>query len=451
MNRLRDKIPVEPLSAENYARIEDRVAAAYEGVAYDLSSESSFRQRPGRWWRGLAPVAAIAGVLLLVYVGWRVLDERPAPTMSPAVHIVTDDAGVTRHQLGDAEIAVERASEVALWQDLDGAAAGTVHVDLTRGAVVCEVAPKDGRKPFIVHAGEVDVTVVGTLFRVERPTPREVRVLVTRGQVRVDSPDGRFLVSAGEEWSSRAPIAQTDGANAGRRDPSDRRSGATDPADERDGTGADERASGSGDGDADRSSRTGALALGARTNGTGKLDGRSARVPTAARSAADKRVTPNEKKSRRRTSKRSSTAKKPASETDRALARARPERGQAPADDSGLQEIAAIEVDDPATAIERYRKAAFGRGAPAEYALYSVAYLQYMQLGQRADALATLERYERRFARGRHMQAALWLRTSILCRGDGRQACRAAAHSYLGRFPRGKHAELARRIIDHGM
>jgi hypothetical protein len=74
---------------------------------------------------------------------------------------------------------------------------------LARGTIDCEVAPRNGR-PFHVVAGDVDVEVVGTRFAVTRGT--SVRVDVTHGRVRVRSPNGEWMVGAGERWPVVAPI-----------------------------------------------------------------------------------------------------------------------------------------------------------------------------------------------------------------------------------------------------
>jgi hypothetical protein len=81
---------------------------------------------------------------------------------------------------------------------------------LARGSVDCDVAPRNGRPPFHVLAGDIAVEVVGTRFTVTR-TPTE-RVDVTRGKVRVTAPGGSWLVGAGESWSPQVAIAKTESA-----------------------------------------------------------------------------------------------------------------------------------------------------------------------------------------------------------------------------------------------
>ncbi len=60
------------------------------------------------------------------------------------------------------------------------------HIGLARGEAFFDVA-KDARRPFVVDAGSREVVAVGTRFSVRRD-PHEVRVIVTEGLVRLQSP-----------------------------------------------------------------------------------------------------------------------------------------------------------------------------------------------------------------------------------------------------------------------
>jgi tetratricopeptide (TPR) repeat protein len=75
---------------------------------------------------------------------------------------------------------------------------GETIVELRRGTIECEVAPRAGRAPFRVVAGEVAVEVVGTRFSVSRRDRVEVRV--TRGRVAVIAAGGRTIIDAGGRW-----------------------------------------------------------------------------------------------------------------------------------------------------------------------------------------------------------------------------------------------------------
>lgn len=62
-------------------------------------------------------------------------------------------------------------------------------VALTRGEAIFDVA-KDPGRPFVVAGGEREVVAVGTRFSVRRDA-RELRVVVTEGTVRLQSPAGK--------------------------------------------------------------------------------------------------------------------------------------------------------------------------------------------------------------------------------------------------------------------
>jgi len=198
VTRLGDKIQVVPLEPGRLARIEEQVLAA----ARDAEARAMPAPRPpGRWrgWRiasGTAAAAVAAAALALFVAGraWR-----------------TD--GGARLDLGDASVALGAGSRVAVRTRADGA---TV-VELSSGRVECEVAPRAGRAPFVVQAGDVAVEVVGTAFAVERDDRGEVKVGVTRGVVRVAAA-GRAAVSvaAGQKWArSRGGGAAVASARAG--------------------------------------------------------------------------------------------------------------------------------------------------------------------------------------------------------------------------------------------
>lgn len=68
-------------------------------------------------------------------------------------------------------------------------------VNLERGEAFFEVA-KDPKRPFVVNAGSRRVVAVGTQFSVRREGD-EVRVLVTKGTVRLESAEGAVSVEPG--------------------------------------------------------------------------------------------------------------------------------------------------------------------------------------------------------------------------------------------------------------
>jgi hypothetical protein len=103
--------------------------------------------------------------------------------------------------LGGASLDVGPRSEL----DVSGDDAHGVRVHLDRGRVVCAVAPRRGRPPFVVEAGDVLVRVVGTHFAVSR-SDEGVAVDVTSGVVEVEEHGELHRVGAGERWPA-LPVA----------------------------------------------------------------------------------------------------------------------------------------------------------------------------------------------------------------------------------------------------
>jgi hypothetical protein len=97
--------------------------------------------------------------------------------------------------VGDSTIEV--APQSTAW--VAGDDAHGITVLLEQGRVECEIAPRRGRPPFAVEAGDVVVRVIGTHFVVAR-NASEVNVQVERGAVQVTRGDYHVEVRAGETW-----------------------------------------------------------------------------------------------------------------------------------------------------------------------------------------------------------------------------------------------------------
>ena len=439
---MRIQVPVEPLDDKRYARIEDQILVSFrpgalagattDGAGHSL--EPSWT-RTLRWFgRGvyrLAPAVAVAGILAAIYFYQGTTDLAPA-------RIATSADGSSTIDLGDAVCTIAPDTRIDLAGAQKSGSRESIAFDLARGQIDCEVEPRAERAAVVVRAGEVEVTVVGTVFGVRRD--ELVHVTVSRGKVRVDAAGSSHYVAAGESWSGPALVA-----DAGKNDEllADLASQSAEAAS---GPGAD--TSGELSGSAEQpggESSTGTIAGSGQVDtstdapGTELLGSRTARRPQPSGRPGDRRSGKSQPK----------TGKK---QRRRVLARAKPSRGNPPSGARGeLADIMALESSDPEEAIARYRKIAFGRGPAAEFALYSAAYVQYFELRDRRAALQSLQHYQRRFARGAHRESAMWLRVRILCEGDDRKACRAAAHSYLNRFPDGRHAKIAQQIINWDM
>ena len=105
---------------------------------------------------------------------------------------------------------------------------------------------------------------------------------------------------------------------------------------------------------------------------------------------------------------------------------------------------------DAANEIAKLKKLAYSTtvGPEASQALYQIAVLLYRPLGQDAEALRTLDWYFRRFAGGKEMHAAMWLRVRIACEHSLDDVCRRAAYSYQHDVPSGPASEVAVRITN---
>lgn len=190
MTRLGDRVSIEPLDPERVNRIETGVLAAYRAID----------KRPARRWPQLLRLslagAALAAVALAAWIGLRARphgDRLVVPENGAPARIATG-AGPSRVDIGDAVITASADTVFEIRR-----ANGGIAVALERGEVGCEVQPRHHRPPFVVHAGDVDVTVVGTIFSVAR-TP-DVTVRVTRGKVRVDAAGATAFVAAGQSWA----------------------------------------------------------------------------------------------------------------------------------------------------------------------------------------------------------------------------------------------------------
>ncbi|MEY2931848.1 MAG: FecR protein [Pseudomonadota bacterium] len=204
--RARVQPEVEPLSRVAWDRIEAQLFERLEhGEHRRPAFVDSSKRAPLRLWAGVALAAAAVLALWLQY----------APASSSEVSTVTPVAsgvasgvtsGVTRFattdapastMLGETTLLLAPHSEVLI----AGSDAGGWLVQLGLGEVGCEVAPRRGRPPFVVQAGETRVTVVGTRFTVQREG-LAARVHVREGHVRVQSGGAEELLGPGDSWPS---------------------------------------------------------------------------------------------------------------------------------------------------------------------------------------------------------------------------------------------------------
>ncbi len=159
--------------------------------------EGARRRRRQRTLRrlGLASAAAGAAIFAVVMIAHRLPD--PAKPVAVAPHRpVAAPLPVADRTLrlldGSSATPLDTGSVVEIIEQ----SADRVLLSLVRGRARFEVTPRSQRT-FSVRAGEVTVTVVGTVFTVERIADR-VGVVVERGTVRVDWGAGTRLLQKGE-------------------------------------------------------------------------------------------------------------------------------------------------------------------------------------------------------------------------------------------------------------
>jgi transmembrane sensor len=137
--------------------------------------------------------SALAGVAVVVVARALPLAP-PARTASgtPVASAVPQPAGQVRFSDGSVATRLDPQSTVTVVEDTPR----RVALDLGRGRQRFEVVPMPERS-FVVRAGDVSVTVVGTVFAMERVADR-IGVTVERGRVLVDWRSGSRMLGAGE-------------------------------------------------------------------------------------------------------------------------------------------------------------------------------------------------------------------------------------------------------------
>lgn len=218
MSTVQRRVTIEPLSRATWNRVESRLFESLdrgehlvEPAAADRGHE---RWSPRARWLAtglLATGLAVAAVLLLFLRPsspenvLRVAGARvafPAATGAqalPAPSRIETNTAAVQSAIGDSvlEIAAHSALRVS-GDDTRGWL-----IELEAGQVSCHVAPRRGRPPFVVRAGETRVTVVGTRFSVERRF-EGARVTVQEGIVRVQSGTEDIQLHPGQTWPERA-------------------------------------------------------------------------------------------------------------------------------------------------------------------------------------------------------------------------------------------------------
>jgi hypothetical protein len=201
-------VEVDPWSDGHWSRVERDMFEQLDTPGAGAQASERGRTLRRRLLVGgtLAAAAAMALVFLL----------RPSGILrsSDRLRVATTD-GASEVTVGESSLVVAPRSLVLVSGDDDHG----IDVVLDRGAVTCEVAPRRGRPPFVVDAGDVRVRVVGTRFTVTRDA-LATSVAVDHGVVEVIEGGKVTALHDGERW----PAPDRSPANPGAPEP-----GAVDP------------------------------------------------------------------------------------------------------------------------------------------------------------------------------------------------------------------------------
>ncbi len=198
---MRGKFEIEDLSSERWSKIERDV---FERLDREEVPRSSAQLRASRGPRRAIATFVLAGAAAAVIgaVAWEKLRPATHGEQTNVSRVSTDDSA-SHVQVGENEVDVGAHSSVAI----RGNDTAGIEIALDHGEIECEVAPRQGRPPFVVVAGDVRVRVIGTHFHVVRL--EKTSVSVQRGTVEVDQAQSVTLVHAGEAWPAPVPAQPT--------------------------------------------------------------------------------------------------------------------------------------------------------------------------------------------------------------------------------------------------
>jgi len=350
----------------------------------ELAMKPAPRSFSALWLRG-AGVLAIAAAAV---IGWKlhaVPATEPAPPPAAQHFAVADGSKIS---VDGATLAGTASYDVT--RDPQ-----RVLVEMQRGRLELAVV-HDPRRTLVIRAADTEIEDVGTKFRVDFDGANDVQVRVTEGEVKVTRHAQVVRVAAGSGWTTDRgllALAELDPVVVAQVDP---------PA---------------------------PVAVPATT-----MRPHTAEVPVVRAQPHHVEAAP--------VTHREIAAPQPADPfVDLRVAIRSIPIERAPNIDGH---------SDAANEIAKLKKLAYSTtvGPEASQALYQIAVLLYRPLGQDAEALRTLDWYFRRFAGGKEMHAAMWLRVRIACEHTLDEACRRAAYSYQHDVPSGPASEVAVRITN---
>jgi hypothetical protein len=179
-------VEVEPLSDARWARMERELFAKLdEEQEIDARARGPSRLRAVTW---AAVAVTVVSAVLAIALSGRAMhpDDR--------VSLATTDSA-SEFTVGESSLTVAPRSLVVVSGDDDHG----IDVVLDRGTVTCEVAPRRGRPPFRLNAGEVRVRVMGTKFTVTHDED-ETFVDVEHGALEITSRGVVTVLHDGGHW-----------------------------------------------------------------------------------------------------------------------------------------------------------------------------------------------------------------------------------------------------------
>ncbi|HEY1817684.1 MAG TPA: FecR family protein [Kofleriaceae bacterium] len=191
---------VETLSDAAWSRVERDVFSYLDALDRVEPARAASPNAARRWWWVALPAISAIAIAIVILRG-PVAPPRVASDVEWS-RVVTG-AAPSDVMFADADIAVDADSAVVLQREVVRPV-----VWLEHGAAWFSVAPRLGREPFVVLAGDTIVRVIGTRFRVARYAEHTL-VTVERGVVDVQYRGDIVHLIAGQTWSSPQPTPST--------------------------------------------------------------------------------------------------------------------------------------------------------------------------------------------------------------------------------------------------
>lgn len=157
------------------------LAAVFERIEATIDEKKVIPlSAPKKWWKNMVAVAAIITAFLVLFSLWPYLAQEFSTSNLAHLKIPADTK--QRITLSDgSRVWINAGSELKYMAEFTG---NTREVYLN-GEAYFDIK-KDPKRPFIVHTGKLNTTVLGTAFNIKTDAKNnEIKVTVTRGKVKV--------------------------------------------------------------------------------------------------------------------------------------------------------------------------------------------------------------------------------------------------------------------------